>query len=28
MGNITGERSVEIDAPVQRCFDIAADIEG
>jgi uncharacterized membrane protein len=27
MGNITGERSVEIDAPVQRCFDIAADIE-
>jgi uncharacterized membrane protein len=28
MGKITGERSVEIDAPVQRCFDIAADIEG
>jgi uncharacterized membrane protein len=28
MGNITGERSVDIDAPVQRCFDIAADIEG
>lgn len=28
MGIITGERSVEIDAPVQRCFDIAADIEG
>jgi uncharacterized membrane protein len=27
MGKITGERSVEIDAPVQRCFDIAADIE-
>jgi uncharacterized membrane protein len=27
MGNITGERTVEIDAPVQRCFDIAADIE-
>ena len=27
MGNITGERSVEIDAPLQRCFDIAADIE-
>ena len=28
MGNIRGERTVEIDAPVQRCFDIAADIEG
>jgi uncharacterized membrane protein len=28
MGNITGERTVEIDAPVQRCFDIASDIEG
>jgi uncharacterized membrane protein len=27
MGNIIGERTVEIDAPVQRCFDIAADIE-
>jgi uncharacterized membrane protein len=27
MGNIKGERTVEIDAPVQRCFDIAADIE-
>jgi uncharacterized membrane protein len=27
MGNITGERTVEIDAPVQRVFDIAADIE-
>jgi uncharacterized membrane protein len=25
---ITGDRSVEIDAPIQRCFDIAADIEG
>jgi uncharacterized membrane protein len=25
---ITGDRTVEIDAPVQRCFDIAADIEG
>ena len=24
---ITGDRSVEIDAPIQRCFDIAADIE-
>ena len=27
MGKIMGERSVEIAAPVQRCFDIAADIE-
>jgi uncharacterized membrane protein len=27
MGNITGEKSVEIDAPIQRVFDIAADIE-
>ena len=27
MANITGERSVEIDAPIQRVFDIAADIE-
>jgi uncharacterized membrane protein len=27
MGNITGERSVEIDAPIQQVFDIAADIE-
>jgi uncharacterized membrane protein len=27
MGNITGERTVEIDAPIQRVFDIAADIE-
>ena len=25
---ITGSRSVEIDAPIQTCFDIAADIEG
>jgi uncharacterized membrane protein len=25
---ITGDRSVEIDAPIQRCFDIAADIAG
>jgi uncharacterized membrane protein len=24
---ITGDRTVEIDAPMQRCFDIAADIE-
>jgi uncharacterized membrane protein len=27
MGNISGERSVEIDAPIGRCFEIAADIE-
>jgi uncharacterized membrane protein len=27
MGTITGERSVEIDAPRQQCFDIAADLE-
>ena len=27
MGNITGERSVEIDAPIEQVFDIAADIE-
>ena len=27
MGNITGERSVEIDAPIERVFAIAADIE-
>jgi len=27
MGNIRGERSVEIDAPQQRCYDIAADID-
>jgi uncharacterized membrane protein len=26
MGNISGERSVEIDAPVQRCYEIASDI--
>src|SRR5919108_2373330 len=26
MANIRGERTVEIDAPIQRCFDIAADI--
>jgi uncharacterized membrane protein len=25
---ITGDRSVEIDAPIERCFDIAADIQG
>jgi uncharacterized membrane protein len=28
MGEITGERTVEIDAPIERCFEIAADIEG
>jgi uncharacterized membrane protein len=28
MGLLTGSRTVEIDAPVARCFEIAADIEG
>ena len=28
MGEIRGERSVEIAAPIQKCFAIAADIEG
>ena len=28
MGVIEGERTVEIDAPIERCYDIAADIEG
>jgi uncharacterized membrane protein len=28
MAQIDGERTVEIDAPIDRCFDIAADIEG
>ena len=28
MGVIRGERSVEIEAPIERCFDIAADIRG
>ena len=27
MGLIKGSRTVEIDAPIQRCYDIAADIE-
>jgi uncharacterized membrane protein len=27
VGKITGERSVEIAAPVERCFEIAADVE-
>lgn len=26
MGNIRGDRTVEIDAPIERCFEIAADI--
>jgi len=28
MGLIEGDRSVEIDAPIDRCYAIAADIEG
>jgi uncharacterized membrane protein len=28
MGEIRGERTVEIDAPIERCYEIAADIEG
>ena len=28
MGLITGDRSVDIDAPIEDCFAIAADIEG
>ena len=28
MGLIEGERTVEIDAPIERCYEIAADIEG
>ena len=27
MGQIKGDRSVEIDAPIERCYEIAADIE-
>jgi len=27
MGMIEGERSVEIDAPIEHCYEIAADIE-
>jgi uncharacterized membrane protein len=27
MGNIRGEKTVEIDAPIERCFEIAADID-
>lgn len=26
MGTIAGERSVEIDAPIERCYEIASDI--
>ena len=28
MGTIDGQRTVEIEASVERCYDIAADIEG
>ena len=28
MGMIEGERSEEIDAPIERCYEIAANIEG
>jgi uncharacterized membrane protein len=27
MANVKGEKTVEIDAPIERCFEIAADIE-
>jgi uncharacterized membrane protein len=27
MGEIRGERTVQIEAPIERCFEIAADIE-
>jgi uncharacterized membrane protein len=27
MGTISGERSVEVDAPVARCYEIASDID-
>jgi uncharacterized membrane protein len=27
MGTIKGDRSVEIEAPIERCYEIAADIE-
>ena len=27
MGTISGDRSVEIDAPMERCYEIASDIE-
>jgi uncharacterized membrane protein len=28
MGIIEGEKTVEIDAPIERCYELAADIEG
>src|SRR5215216_4678317 len=28
MGTIKGDRTVEIDAPIERCYEIAANIEG
>jgi uncharacterized membrane protein len=28
MATIDGQRTVEIDAPIERCYEIAADIEG
>jgi len=28
MGSVSGESTIEIDAPVQRCFDLAADPDG
>ena len=27
MGTISGERTVEVDAPIERCFEIASEIE-
>jgi uncharacterized membrane protein len=27
MGQIKGDRTVEIDAPIERCYEIAADVE-
>ena len=27
MGTIRGDRTVEIDAPIERCYEIAADVE-
>ena len=27
MGHIKGDRTVEIDAPIERCYEIAADVE-
>ena len=28
MGHLGGEKTVEIDAPVEACYAIAADVEG